>query len=218
MENISIVTIEDSYSSYSYSDDSVIVVHDSTSSESISSSIGDNSNILTKTPSNFVPEFSQAAPVKKYKWNLKRSGLQGCLKPTAGEEAKSKPNNKVQFHSPANTKMQSEIIDERMLKGFIEEQGNCLKVPPNCTPSPPDLHKTPKLAPKSTPSNSSLKITCKKAPNFSAIHQKQFEKMESIVEHTNRKKERAKFLIASGPVPKKIADLVKAPISKGLFY
>ena len=36
-----------------------------------------------------------------------------------------------------------------------------------------------------------------KLPNFAAIHQKNFEKMESLVDHVNRKAERAKLLTNS---------------------
>lgn len=41
------------------------------------------------------------------------------------------------------------------------------------------------------------KPTRTKLPNFAAIHQKHFEKMENLVDHVNRKAERAKILTNS---------------------
>ncbi|TMW43704.1 hypothetical protein DOY81_011216 [Sarcophaga bullata] len=52
-------------------------------------------------------------------------------------------------------------------------------------------------------------LTRTKLPNFAAIHQKQFQKMENVVDHINRKQERSQILINSAtklkPVQKNVS-------------
>lgn len=48
-----------------------------------------------------------------------------------------------------------------------------------------------------TSTSSSKPLSRTKLPNFAAIHQKQFKKMENLVEHVSRKEERSKKLINS---------------------
>ncbi|XP_061398085.1 putative leucine-rich repeat-containing protein DDB_G0290503 [Musca vetustissima] len=49
----------------------------------------------------------------------------------------------------------------------------------------------------SSSSSSMIKPTRTKLPNFAAIHQKQFQKMENLADHVARKQERSKILINS---------------------
>lgn len=49
----------------------------------------------------------------------------------------------------------------------------------------------------STSTSSTKPLGRTKLPNFAAIHEKQFNKMENLVDHVKRKQERAKNLINS---------------------
>ena len=51
--------------------------------------------------------------------------------------------------------------------------------------------------PVNSTTSGSKPLTRTKLPNFAAIHQKQFQKMENVVDHINRKQERSQILINS---------------------
>lgn len=58
----------------------------------------------------------------------------------------------------------------------------------------------------------------KKMPDFSALHKKQFDKMEDIASMTKRKEERAKLLLSgSKPSPLKTRNNIENPFAKQLF-
>lgn len=59
------------------------------------------------------------------------------------------------------------------------------------------LNNTVTTTTSSSTSTSSSKLTRTKLPNFAAIHQKQFQKMENLADHVARKQERSKVLINS---------------------
>jgi uncharacterized protein YqfB (UPF0267 family) len=181
---------------------------------------------ITSTPLRIVSELSPAASIKKIDWNSDRSilPLNSCLKShrkrslsvADAETMKShKLKNKVIFHSPANSSVLIESIDEKMLKSFMQEKENSILMTSlvhrkrslsECR----EVRRQPEVSTDKA-SNSNFKIARAKVPNFSAIHRKQFEKMESVVEHDIRKKERAKILTT----PKKAADFGNISKSKG---
>ncbi|XP_061386599.1 FK506-binding protein 5-like [Musca vetustissima] len=59
------------------------------------------------------------------------------------------------------------------------------------------LNSTTTSTSSSSSSSSMIKPTRTKLPNFAAIHQKQFQKMENLADHVARKQERSKILINS---------------------
>lgn len=59
------------------------------------------------------------------------------------------------------------------------------------------LNNTVTATTSSSTTSSSSKLTRTKLPNFAAIHQKQFQKMENLADHVARKQERSKVLINS---------------------
>jgi hypothetical protein len=87
-------------------------------------------------------------------------------------------------------------IDEQMKKSYIEDKEANLG------------HRKRSFT---VPNNFPHKIPIKSVPNFRAIHEQQFNKMESLDEHTQRKTERAKKLLApsrlSIPTPSMIPKL-----------
>ncbi|XP_014099701.3 uncharacterized protein Mink isoform X1 [Bactrocera oleae] len=150
-------------------------------------------------------EISSMEPKELVLRSIRKRSFSVCI---GGAEADIKRKN-VTFYSPANQTVILEDVDVRMIQSvkkniglktattetfithrrkrslsFDEAMINKSKYR---TQTPNKMGVTPQKA----------KTTRTKLPNFAAIHQKNFEKMESLVDHVNRKAERAKLLTNS---------------------
>ena len=115
---------------------------------------------------------------------------------------------RVMFISPQI--MEIDTIDERMMQSFMEERENSMLKPTAMTPG---LAKAvtsfgSALRKRSLSTGSPMKSVerparSRKMPDFKAIHQQQFDKMESIADHQARKNERAKKLATPEPIKTK---------------
>uniref|UniRef100_A0A1A9VQX8 Uncharacterized protein n=1 Tax=Glossina austeni TaxID=7395 RepID=A0A1A9VQX8_GLOAU len=79
----------------------------------------------------------------------------------------------------------------------------------------PKLTRTGQITPKKNEFTTSSRT---KLPNFAAIHERHFQKMESVVDHVARKKERSKLLINSATKQRQLSAqkvLRGIPASKG---
>lgn len=90
----------------------------------------------------------------------------------------------VMFISPKV--MEIDEIDEKMLASFREEKENSMM---KLAASSGRRRRSMSTGTASVP-----KVVRSKVPNFKAIHEQQFKKMESIADHVQRKTERAKKL------------------------
>lgn len=124
---------------------------------------------------------------------LKSSRRKRSLSVADGESFMQK---KVEFVSPQI--MNIDKIDEKMLQSFKEEKENSMLQ--QALASGGGLRRQRSLSETGTPAKAKIKV-----PNFKAIHEQQFKKMESIVDHAQRKAERAKRLAT----PSKISTLPK---------
>jgi hypothetical protein len=89
---------------------------------------------------------------------------------------------------------QIEEIDQRMMQSFLEEKENSIRQ----TTASSGLRRKRSLSDTSGTPGVKAKV---KIPNFKAIHQMQFDKMESIADHAQRKAERAKRLVTPSKAP-----------------
>lgn len=120
---------------------------------------------------------------------------------------------RVMFISPQV--MEIGTIDERMMASFIEErESSMIKQATGSARRKRSLSTGTPMKSQDRPSRS------RKMPDFKAIHQQQFEKMESIADHQARKTERAKKLVTPEarkvnlPQPSKIPTVTsRKPLS-----
>ncbi|XP_037807472.1 AT-rich interactive domain-containing protein 4B [Lucilia sericata] len=135
----------------------------------------------------------------------------------AGPLAKAKQDRMVSFYSPANQQTIIEDLDKMIAKSLKkqksqENKGISSKFVTTrrkrsisldeSTMSASFISKLPRpvvnqnLSGK-TQTSTSKPLSRTKLPNFAAIHEKQFKKMENLVDHVSRKQERSKNLINS---------------------
>uniref|UniRef100_A0A1Q3F3F9 Putative proteoglycan 4 n=1 Tax=Culex tarsalis TaxID=7177 RepID=A0A1Q3F3F9_CULTA len=96
----------------------------------------------------------------------------------------------VTFHSPANSTILVDTLDERLKKSLKVDSKS-----KNARKRSLSEHKELALAAGSADGPKPSKIS--KLPNFKNIHQNQFSRMESIAEYHNRKVQRAKEILTN---------------------
>lgn len=140
---------------------------------------------------NFRAQLKSANPLEKS--ILKSSRRKRSFSVT---EAESFMQKRVMFISPQV--MEIGAIDEKMMASFMEEQENSMmRQAAGSSRRKRSLSTgTPlKVQPIGTPGKNKKVVPRIKMPNFSAIHERQFEKMESIQDYNQRKVERFKKLV-----------------------
>ncbi|XP_036324405.1 uncharacterized protein LOC118737767 [Rhagoletis pomonella] len=150
-------------------------------------------------------EVSKMEPKEIVLRSIRKRSLSVCIGNT---EADNRRKN-VTFYSPANQTTILEDLDTRIVQSVKKNYGAktggnvsfvtqrrkrsmsfdeaLINKSKSRSQTPSKIHMTPQKA----------KAARTKLPNFAAIHQKHFEKMENLVDHVNRKAERAKILINS---------------------
>ncbi|XP_058813437.1 titin-like isoform X2 [Topomyia yanbarensis] len=109
----------------------------------------------------------------------------------------------VTFHSPANSTILVDTIDERLKKNVKNESAK----KPGINSRKRSLSEHKELGEVFGDGVKPAKIT--KLPNFKNIHQQHFKRMESIEEFHNRKVQRAKILVNSGSKSPAAASITK---------
>lgn len=171
---------------------------------------------LAKTPKlaeRFASEEISDVPSKPnlLEKSILKSSRRKRSKSVADMEAGPK---RVMFISPQI--MEIDTIDERMMQSFMEERENSM-MKPSMTPG---LVKTgtsagSALRKRSLSTGTPIKSVerparLRKMPDFKAIHQQQFDRMESIADHQARKNERAKKLATPEPIKtKQTPEIIK---------
>ncbi|CAG9807822.1 unnamed protein product [Chironomus riparius] len=158
----------------------------------LSPKLGDNKKLNEESLNEtFNSQFKMGNPLEKS--ILKSSRRKRSLSVADGESFMQK---RVDFMSPQI--MNIDMIDEKMLQSFKEEKE--ISKQQQSLASGSGLHRKRSLSETGTPGKAKIKV-----PNFKAIHEQQFRKMESIVDHAQRKSERAKRLAT----PSKMSFLPK---------
>ncbi|XP_055640231.1 titin-like [Toxorhynchites rutilus septentrionalis] len=115
---------------------------------------------------------------------------------SAGEVEIVKKN--VTFHSPANSTILVDTIDERLKKSFKNEDVNITDI----------SHRQ-----RSQSEQREMKPTkINKMPNFKNIHQQQFKRMESIEEFHKRKVQRAKDILTNSAAKSPAAAMSRSAL------
>lgn len=135
--------------------------------------------------------FSPKRPVEGKKEKLNQTLNKSILKSTRKRsmsvtDAESFMQKRVMFISPKV--MGIDAIDEKMMASFFEEKENSVMKQAAGT------SRRKRSLSTGTPAKKELPLLRSKMPNFKAIHALQFEKMESIADHAQRKAQRAKQL------------------------
>ncbi|XP_075148151.1 mitotic spindle and nuclear protein [Haematobia irritans] len=187
------------------------------------SSTGDKFNVNSSGFTTLTPKEIVLRGIRKRSMSVCLGTEQPCLT----RSAKKLKRKAVNFYSPANQTAIIEDLDkmiEKSIKKFKPDkeinrsrnvttrrkrsvscddpmalsQSLCVisKLPRPVTNQISSLNATITSA-MSTASTSASKPARTKLPNFAAIHQKQFQKMENLADHVARKQERSKILINS---------------------
>uniref|UniRef100_W8BEY8 Uncharacterized protein n=2 Tax=Ceratitis capitata TaxID=7213 RepID=W8BEY8_CERCA len=153
---------------------------------------------ITIEVSKMEPKEIVVNSIRKRSWSV-------CI---GGAEVQNKRKN-VTFYSPANQTTILEDLDERIVqsvkkiaKGKSDTDGAFITQRRKRSMSFDEAMINKSKCRNQTPGKigvtpQKVKPARTKLPNFAAIHQKNFEKMENLVEHVNRKAERAKILTNS---------------------
>ncbi|XP_067618920.1 uncharacterized protein Mink [Eurosta solidaginis] len=170
--------------------------------------IPESHNGVTITVSSMEPKEIVLRSIRKRSWSV-------CI---GGAEVEARRKN-VTFFSPANQTTIVDDLDMRIVqsvkksdnvkKDFVTkrrkrslsfDEGSMMKKLKSPGLASSQMRKTPIVKPSRT-----------KLPNFAAIHQKQFEKMENLVDHVSRKAERAKILTNSAAKNRIAAEQKSVP-------
>lgn len=142
--------------------------------------------------------FSSTPLNKGSKMTIKDELIQNSRKRSLSVSDAEIVKKNVTFHSPANSTVLADTIDERLKK----KNKNVTKLPPGHRKRSLSEHK---IVHPDGPKPSKIS----KLPNFKNIHQQQFNRMESIEEFHNRKVQRAKEILTS--------STSKSPAAKALI-
>lgn len=121
-------------------------------------------------------------------------------------DAESMVQKRVMFISPQV--MEIGTIDERMMASFMEERESSM-VKPTTTLS--SGHRKRSLSTGTPMKSQERPSRSRKMPDFKAIHQQQFDRMESIADHQARKTERAKKLVTPEVKKSKVPEASRIP-------
>lgn len=103
----------------------------------------------------------------------------------------------VTFHSPANSTILVDTLDERLKKSTLAVASSKSLIARKRSFSEHKELLASTSAGTTSDGPKPAKISCSKLPNFRTIHQNQFNRMESIADYQNRKVQRAKDILTS---------------------
>lgn len=128
----------------------------------------------------------------------KKSILKPCaLRRSMSMESGENSHKKVAFSSPRSQLVDDvNFIDEKMKRSCIESREDSVG------------HRQRSFT---VPNNFPHKIPIRSVPNFRAIHEQEFNKMESLAEHAQRKAERAKKLLTPSRLSITTTSLIPKP-------
>lgn len=128
--------------------------------------------------------------------SMKKSILKPCLL-RRSMSMESNEQKKVAFSGPQSVDIN--LIDEKMKRSYID----------NTTPIG---HRRRSFTVPNNTNYFAHKIPIRAVPNFKALHEQEFNKMESLKDHAQRKAERAKKLLASAPTTLTTKKPLKTPL------
>lgn len=141
-----------------------------------------------------APKQATSTPVGKTtadKLTIKDRLIQNSRKRSlSASDADLNTKKNVTFHSPANSTILVEALDERLKKSIKGDSKS-----KNVRKRSLSEHK--EVGAPAGPSDGPKPSKISKLPNFKNIHQNQFSRMESIAEYQNRKAQRAKEILTS---------------------
>ncbi|KAL1397739.1 hypothetical protein pipiens_009522 [Culex pipiens pipiens] len=165
-----------------------------------------------------APKQATSTPVGKTtadKLTVKERLIQNSRKRSlSASDADLSTKKIVTFHSPANSTIMVETLDERLKKSLKTDSKS-----KNGRKRSLSEHREMGAAATSGPSDGPKPSKISKLPNFKNIHQNQFSRMESIAEYHNRKAQRAKEILTSSatksPAPARNATPQKSAPQSG---
>lgn len=125
--------------------------------------------------------------------NIKKSILKPCTLRRSMSLSNDVNQKKVAFTGPQCI-VDVDFIDEKMKRSYIEDKSTDLMG-----------HRRRSFTVPNNTNYFAHKIPIRAVPNFKALHEQEFNKMESLTEHTQRKAERAKKLLAT-PSSKSVVE------------
>lgn len=138
------------------------------------------------------------APTPAASNHAKKSILKPCtLRRSVSMESNEVEKKNVAFRGPQSV-VDINFIDEKMKRSYIEDNKSLIG----------SYRRRSQTVPNNT-NYFAHKIPIRAVPNFKAIHEQEFNKMESLKDHAQRKAERAKRLLTPTSAP---TTLSKKPL------